>query len=709
MALSAACKILGADTVPALVQPVVDLLSHSRELVRKKAVVCLHNFYLKCPSAVEPHVNVFHRMLCDKDPSVMCVSVLALGTLVNESPDEYKRLVPSLINLLKQILDGRLPKSYLYHRSSAPFIQLHLLRVLGPLGRNDQSTSEQMYSVLGETLRLADNNSNIGIALVYEAASVVATIYPQQQLLERSASIVSRFLQSKTSNVRYIGVKAVSKIVKASPQAAMDHQMAVIDCLDDPDESLRKAALDLLYKLTKANNVELVVARMMDYVRSTSSKQSQEDTVQKVVELAERYAPSTHWFITTMNDVFKQAGSYVRPQVAHSVMELLQEGTGESDEADTGLRASAVQSYMELLQQKHLPVVLHELIAWTIGEFGVLYTKEQPHELMNVLRNIGERANDKNVDGYVVSALGKVIAASGVEPPGAVVVYLRQLAQGSDSVIRQRAAEVEELRSMGIRALKDVTPPTCTEPAQSYNAVNLDFLDGYIQQYGVLKALPKPNGANEASQSSVRERGAHPKARMLRFEPYGQESASNASNAGVASGISSSSFAHARSEDLQAHEETLTRGNKRWGAESHMSRERTNTPSATADDAQPDKQQEQPVGNLLDAESTENRGMSAESTLTEADRLAQELESARPLPTQGINNEKQQQQEQQQFFQGSSYTEASVNRGADELNLDALYSGYWKSAPSVQEPKRNDKQAQQPNDPLEQDRALGKE
>lgn len=37
-----------------------------------------------------------------------------------------------------------------------------------------------------------------------------------------------------------MGIKGLAAIVKDFPQYASDHQMAVIDCLEDPDETLKR-------------------------------------------------------------------------------------------------------------------------------------------------------------------------------------------------------------------------------------------------------------------------------------------------------------------------------------------------------------------------------------------------------------------------------------------------------------------------------------
>ena len=102
-ALSAMTRLIGSETVPAVLKQVVDLLSHTNDQVRKKATMVLHRFLQTCPSAVQDHLDLFKRALCDRDPSVMSASLCAIHDLARQEPAMYQNLVPSLVIILKQV------------------------------------------------------------------------------------------------------------------------------------------------------------------------------------------------------------------------------------------------------------------------------------------------------------------------------------------------------------------------------------------------------------------------------------------------------------------------------------------------------------------------------------------------------------------------------------------------------------------------------
>lgn len=72
-----------------------------------------------------------------------------------------------------------------------------------------------------------------------------------------AAEMVSGFLKSTSHNLRYVGIDSLARIVRINAKYAVEHQLAVIDCLEDPDDTLKKKTLELLYKMTKPGNVEV--------------------------------------------------------------------------------------------------------------------------------------------------------------------------------------------------------------------------------------------------------------------------------------------------------------------------------------------------------------------------------------------------------------------------------------------------------------------
>uniref|UniRef100_A0A7N0U3X3 Clathrin/coatomer adaptor adaptin-like N-terminal domain-containing protein n=1 Tax=Kalanchoe fedtschenkoi TaxID=63787 RepID=A0A7N0U3X3_KALFE len=231
-ALNAVCKLINEETIPAVLPQVVELLNHPKEAVRKKAVMALHRFHQRSPPSVSHLVPNFRKRLCDNDPGVMGATLYPLHDLIGVDASPYKDLVGSFVSILKQVTERRLPKSYEYHQMPAPFIQIRLLKNLELLGNGDKQASEHMYNVLGDIFRKCDSSTNIGNAVLYECICCVSSIYPNTKLLEAAATSISKFLKTDSHNLKYMGIDALGRVIKISPEIAEQHQLAVIDCLE---------------------------------------------------------------------------------------------------------------------------------------------------------------------------------------------------------------------------------------------------------------------------------------------------------------------------------------------------------------------------------------------------------------------------------------------------------------------------------------------
>ncbi|EOA39602.1 hypothetical protein CARUB_v10008229mg [Capsella rubella] len=487
-ALNAICRLINEETIPAVLPQVVELLNHQKEAVRKKAIMALHRFHRKSPSSVSHLISNFRKRLCDNDPGVMGATLCPLFDLISEDVNSYKDLVSSFVSILKQVTERRLPKSYDYHSMPAPFIQIKLLKILALLGSGDKNASEIMSMVLGDLFRKCDSSTNIGNAILYECIRCISCILPNPKLLEAAADAISKFLKSDSHNLKYMGIDGLGRLIKISPDIAEQHQLAVIDCLEDPDDTLKRKTFELLYKMTKSSNVEVIVDRMIDYMISINDNHYKTEIASRCVELAEQFAPSNQWFIQIMNKVFEHAGDLVNIKVAHNLMRLIAEGFGEDDDdADSKLRLSAVESYLQLISEPKLPSLFLQVISWVLGEYGTADGKYSASYISGKLCDVADAySSDETVKGYAVSALMKIYAfeiASGrkVDVLPECQSLIEELLASHSTDLQQRAYELQALLALDARAVETIIPldASCEDIEVDKE---LSFLNGYIQQ-----------------------------------------------------------------------------------------------------------------------------------------------------------------------------------------------------------------------------------
>lgn len=500
-ALTVVTRLIGPDMVAAVAGPVVALLAHPREIVRKKAVSVLHRFEQLVPtlegplgeSDIESHLR---RMLCDKDPSVMGAVLCALGELAPRNPGSFRNLAPSFISILKQITDGLLHKSYDYHKVPAPFLQIKLLKLLAVVGAGHVATSEAMYAVVGAVMgKAATYSSTIGNAIVYEAARTITTIHPNSALLQSAGEIIATFLRASSHNQKYIGIDVLARMVRINPKYAAEHQLAVVDCLEDKDDALKKKTLELLFKMANPNNVEVIVEKMIEYLRSCGDEVAKADAVQRISDLSERYAPDTLWFIDTMNQVFELGGDAVPSAMAGGLSRLIAEGGGGSAEEDSAqIQAQVVASCMDLLPRPKISDVLLTVILWVLGEYGTLADVGATGVLM-ALGTLAEKSTPSDfVRGYLLSAMAKLTIQSGVPLPAAVEQAVHDAATSRDTDLQQRALELQALLK-STAAVRRAALPSDASAVEVEVDTALPFLDTYVAaavQNGAAPYLPAP-------------------------------------------------------------------------------------------------------------------------------------------------------------------------------------------------------------------------
>ncbi|CAL5350789.1 unnamed protein product [Camellia sinensis] len=318
------------------------------------------------------------------------------------------------------------------------------------------------HTVVGDIMRKFDSSSNIGNAVLYECICCASSIHPNTKLLEAAAEAISKFLKSDSHNLKYMGIDALGRLIKISPEIAEQHQLAVIDCLEDPDDTLKRKTFELLYKMTKSSNVEVIVDRMIDYVININDNHYKTEIASRCVELAEQFAPSNQWFIQTMNRVFEHAGDLVNIKVAHNLMRLIAEGFGEDDDtADSQLRSSAVESYLHIIGEPKLPSAFLQVICWVLGEYGTADGKYSASYITGKLCDVAEAYS--NDDTVKVTALMKIYAFEIAAGRKADVLpecqsLIEELSASHSTDLQQRAYELQAVISLDAHAVESIMP-----------------------------------------------------------------------------------------------------------------------------------------------------------------------------------------------------------------------------------------------------------
>jgi AP-4 complex subunit epsilon-1 len=101
---------------------------------------------------------------------------------------------------------------------------MKLLEILSYLGKDDEDKSNDMYKIIEDTIKRAENSGNIGHALVYQCLLAILKIHPNDNLLEHVSRSITWFFSSDSRNLNYIGIIGLTELVKKDQKFAAMHQ-----------------------------------------------------------------------------------------------------------------------------------------------------------------------------------------------------------------------------------------------------------------------------------------------------------------------------------------------------------------------------------------------------------------------------------------------------------------------------------------------------
>jgi AP-1 complex subunit gamma-1 len=293
------------------------ILTSANPYIRRKAALCAMRICRKVPDLQEHFLEKAKMLLSDKNHGVLLSGLTFVVSLCEADEAEggeegivdlFRPLVPGLVKILKQLSSSGYAPEHDVTGITDPFLQVKILRLLRVLGRGDTSTSEEINDILAQVATNTDSSKNVGNSILYEAVLTILDIEADSGLRVLGVNILGKFLTNRDNNIRYVALNTLLKVVAVEPKAVQRHRNTILECLRDPDISIRRRALDLSFTLINEENIRLLIRELLAFLENADNEFKPVMTTQIGIA-ADRYAPNKRWHIDTMLRVLKLVSS----------------------------------------------------------------------------------------------------------------------------------------------------------------------------------------------------------------------------------------------------------------------------------------------------------------------------------------------------------------------------------------------------------------
>lgn len=343
------------------------LMKSPNAYIRKKAALCAYRIIRKVPELMEIFLPATRSLLSEKNHGVLITGVTLITEMCENSPDtlqHFKKIVPNLVRILKNLILAGYSPEHDVSGVSDPFLQVKILRLLRILGKNDAEASEAMNDILAQVATNTETSKNVGNTILYETVLSIMDIKSESGLRVLAVNILGRFLLNNDKNIRYVALNTLLKTVYIDTSAVQRHRSTILECLKDPDVSIRRRALELSFALVNTNNIRTMMKELLVFLEK-ADPEFKAQCSSNIVLAAERFSPNKRWHLDTLLKVLVAAGNYVRDDVVSCTIQLISESTSQH-----GYIVEQLWQALERDTQDRQPLI--QVATWCIGEYGDL-------------------------------------------------------------------------------------------------------------------------------------------------------------------------------------------------------------------------------------------------------------------------------------------------------------------------------------------------
>ncbi|XP_037812496.1 AP-3 complex subunit delta isoform X1 [Lucilia sericata] len=385
VALSGLSCFISPDLSRDLANDIMTLMSSTKPYLRMKAVLMMYKVFLRYPEALKPAFPKLKEKLEDPDPGVQSAAVNVVCELARKNPKNYLPLAPVFFKLMTT--------------STNNWMLIKIIKLFGALTPLEPRLGKKLIEPLTNLI-----HSTSAMSLLYECINTVIAVLISisSGMPNHSASIqlcvqkLRILIEDSDQNLKYLGLLAMSKILKTHPKSVQAHKDLILACLDDKDESIRLRALDLLYGMVSKKNLMEIVKRLLGHMERAEGSGYRDELLFKVIEICSQssylYVTNFEWYLTVLVELIQlEAGSKHGRLIAEQLLDVAirvpvvrQFAVNEmTNLLDTFTVSSQSNSMYEVLYAA----------AWIVGEFS--------NELEDAERTLNILLKPRQIPGHI--------------------------------------------------------------------------------------------------------------------------------------------------------------------------------------------------------------------------------------------------------------------------------------------------------------------
>uniref|UniRef100_A0A452TKZ5 AP-3 complex subunit delta-1 n=1 Tax=Ursus maritimus TaxID=29073 RepID=A0A452TKZ5_URSMA len=439
VALTGLSCFVTPDLARDLANDIMTLMSHTKPYIRKKAVLIMYKVFLKYPESLRPAFPRLKEKLEDPDPGVQSAAVNVICELARRNPKNYLSLAPLFFKLMTS--------------STNNWVLIKIIKLFGALTPLEPRLGKKLIEPLTNLIHSHLGSLGACVRLVLPAPrSSGSGCRPGLALCVQAPKPVRA--------LKYLGLLAMSKILRTHPKSVQAHKDLVLQCLDDKDESIRLRALDLLYGMVSKKNLVEIVKKLMSHVDKAEGTTYRDELLTKIIDICSQcnyqHITNFQWYISVLVELTRLEGTRHGHLIAAQMLDVAIRVKA--------IRKFAVSQMSALLDSAHLVAsstqrngiceVLYAA-AWICGEFSEHL--QEPHQTLEAMLRPKVTTLPGHIQAVYVQNVVKLYASilqqkeQAAEPEAAqdvtqlMVDRLPQFVQSADLEVQERASCILQL------------------------------------------------------------------------------------------------------------------------------------------------------------------------------------------------------------------------------------------------------------------------